>query len=303
MAQSHRVAERAASVSLIATAVVVFVKVVSAYYSNSVSVLAEALQSSIDVLVCALAVWAVRYASRPPDSSHPYGHGKAELLASALQMVIVVLAGAYILFECYQRFREPRQIEWTLGFSAMLFALVSNSFVIRYLLNAARTTDSEVLRSEAAHLRGDLISCLGVLVGMLLVGLTQIKWIDPLVAAIGAAFMIGIAIKQIIAVVHPLMDGALPPHELSILESTLAQNPHVKGFHDVRTRKIGRTRVVELHALLDDSLTFVEAHDLAEEIESELRAALKAQLVSIHYEPYEKEIAHREREHSGDQKT
>ena len=121
---------------------------------------------------------------------------------------------------------------------------------------------------------------------------------DPLVAAICALTSMTIAIKQLISVVHPLMDGALPTAELDLLEHALAKNSHVRGFHDVRTRRLGNTKVVELHVMLEDDLSFVRAHEIAEEIESQLREVLHAKFVSIHYEPYEAEMRHREIEHA-----
>jgi ferrous-iron efflux pump FieF len=104
-------------------------------------------------------------------------------------------------------------------------------------------------------------------------------------------------VQQLHQVVHPLMDGALPAGELARLREVLESHPDVKGYHNVLSRSTGRERMVQMHVLLDDDLTFVEAHDLAERIESEVSSALGGAVVTIHYEPYLAETCHRREHH------
>lgn len=297
------VAQRAATVSLIATVVVVALKLVAAWLSGSVSVLAEGLQSTVDILMSALAVAAVGYAARPPDREHPYGHGKAEVLAGALQMLVIMATGTWILFEAYRRLKSPEPIRWDIGAGAMAYALFSNSVVAGHLRKVAKQTGSASLDSEALHLRGDSLMSAGVLVGMLLVGLTGWLPLDPICAALTALAGIGMAIRQLGRLVHPLMDGALPEDQLGKLQTVLDLHPEVRGYHNLRTRLVGSQRFIDLHVMLDDNLSFVTAHDIAEHIEQEIRDALDGAVVSIHYEPYEAEKAHRQAAHAHERAT
>lgn len=290
--------QRAAALSVVATSVVVAVKLVAAWLSGSVSVLAEGLQSTVDILMALLALLTVRYAAQPPDEDHPYGHGKAELLAGAFQMILMIGSAIFILVEAYHRWLKPEPITWNWGAAAMAYTLVSNVLVSIWIRRVANETNSAVLASEVQHLKGDTLSSAGVLVGLIIFAFTGRLWVDPLVAALFTVVaMIGAA-QQLRSVLHPLMDGALPAAERKKLETVLDTHPEVRGYHNLRTRLSGSARVVELHVMLDDAMSFVAAHETAEHIEDDLRKSLGGNVVvSIHYEPYEAELEHRRREH------
>src|SRR5688572_12210287 len=211
-------AQRAATLSLVSTVVVVAVKLFAAFKSGSISVLAEAIQSIVDSLIAAVAVATIRYAAKPPDETHPDGHGKAEVLAGAFQMPVILGSGIYILHAAYPRLLRPQPIAWSWGAWAMAYALVANILVAIHLRRVAKTPSSTPLESEALHLRGDSLASGGVLVGMLLVGLTGEAILDPVVAAIFTVIAMIAAYAQLRTMLHPLMDGALPAEELRLLE-------------------------------------------------------------------------------------
>lgn len=295
--QQAQRAQRAASISLASTVVVVIIKLVAAFYSHSISVLAEGLQSTVDILMSLVALITLRIAAKPADKTHPYGHGKAELLSSALQMMVILASGVYVLWIAYARWIDPKPIESNWGVLAMAYAVISNLIVTRYLTRAARECGSAALASEAQHLRGDTLASTGVLVGVALVGFTGVLRFDSGTAALFMVIAMAQAALHLRGVIHPLMDGALPKDEVEVLETVLNSHPQVRGYHNLRTRFVGSHRFIDLHVLLDDQLTFVMAHDIAEHIESEIRDALGGGVVSIHYEPYEAELAHRAKEH------
>ncbi len=290
-------AQSAANLSLVATILVVAIKLVAAWLSQSISVLSEGLQSTLDVMMSLLAVFTLRYAMEPADADHPYGHGKAELLTSAFQMLVILGSGVFILIAAFHRYQNPQPIEWNWGAIAMGYTLASNTFVSMRLHRVAKETGSATLASEALHLKGDSLTSLGVLIGMIAVGLTQWLPLDPIMAALFSVIAMISAAKQLRAVMHPLMDGAADPTEVAKLKQVLDTHPEVRGYHNLRVRNLGQHRHVELHVMLDDALSFRLAHDIAEQIEDELRAALGWAYVSIHYEPFEAEMEHRAREH------
>lgn len=288
----------AARLSVIATTVVVIVKLIAAWASGAVSVWGEALQSLADIAIAVLLLWSIRVSAEPPDAEHPYGHGKAEVLAAGFQRLLVLATAIWITVLAVGRIVEPRPIDWSWGAVGMAYAVASNVAVAWRLRRVAASTGSEALRSEALHLDSDTLASIGVLAGMLLVGATgHLLW-DPIV---GIALMLVVvirAIRNLHRVTHSLMEGALPAHEVEALERVLRRHPSVRGHHELRTRRVGPSRVVDVHVLLDDELTFVEAHRLAEEIESELAQALGGARVNVHYEPHHEELAHRAREHA-----
>lgn len=290
-------AQRAAIVSLLSTVVVVAIKLVAAYFSRSISVLAEGVQSIMDILMSLVAVGTVRYAAKPADEKHNYGHGKAEVLASVLQMLVVLGSGIFILLEAYRRLQNPESIQWGWGAIAMAYATVANLLVVRHVTRVAKETGSAALESEGLHLRSDVLASVGVLLGMVAVGATGLTILDPIAAIVFTSIAMFVAGKHLAHSIHPLMDGSLPPDDIAKLEVVLNTHPEVRGYHNVRTRQVGTLRTVELHVLLDDHLTFITAHDIAEQVESELSKALGGGLVSIHYEPYEAELAHQRAYH------
>ncbi len=295
--ESVRLAQRAALLSVISTTVVVAVKLVAAVLSGSISVLAEALQSSVDILMAGITLATIRYAALPPDPKHPYGHGKAEFLSSAFQMLVILSSGIFILIASIHRLTQPEKIEWGWGAIAMGYTVISNTAVAMYLQRLGKRIQSQALLSEATHLKGDTLASAGVLVGVLLVGITKYPPLDAIIAIVFTLATMTIALFQLKNVLHPLMDGALPAAETTAIENLLKNHPEARGFHNLRTRLVGAVRYVDLHVMLDDNLTFVRAHELAEELEEEMRTALGGAVVTIHYEPYESEMAHRAKEH------
>lgn len=292
-----KLAQKAAMVSVVSTTVVVAFKLVGAWMSGSIAVLAEAIQSTLDIALSLAVVGTVKLANKPPDDEHPYGHGKAELLLSAFQMVLVILTAAVIAWQAALNLANPNPIRPGWGLAPMIYAVIANTVVIFHLKRVAKQTNSSALEGEAEHLRGDVLASLGIIVGLLAYMATNWKQLDPFIAIVFTVFGAYFAIRQLRKILHPLMDGALPPEELSRIETVLEEHPESRGYHLVRTRQAGMLRIVSLHVLLDDDLSFVKAHDIAEQIESELSQALGGALVTVHYEPYEAEIAHRKLVH------
>ena len=293
-----RAVDRVARWSLASTIVIVGIKLGAAAVSGSISVLAEALQSLLDVAMSAMALVTVRYAARPADEDHPYGHGKAELLASATQMVVVIGTSAVIAWQASLRFHNPQPIQVDWGIAAMAYAVVANLVMIGWLRRAAAEHHSAALQGEAQHLLGDVLASGGVLVGLVLVAATGQLWLDPAIAVGFTLLGVVFAIRQLAQLGHDLMDGALPPDEIKKVEAALRDHPLVRGYHNLRTRRSGTLRVVALHVLLDDDLTFVAAHDQAEEIEQHLSDVLGGALVTVHYEPYQAELEHQRTAHN-----
>lgn len=293
----NRRVRRAAALALTVTTSVVVVKLWAAVKSGSIAVLAEGLQSLVDIAMSGIALWSVNYAMRPPDEDHPYGHGKAELLSSAFQMVVVSATAALIIWQASLRLADPPEILPVFGLVGMGYAVLGNLFVIALLSRVLRTSDSPALKGEKEHQRADLLASIGVIGGLLAYMATGWAPIDPIVAIVFTAIAGLYAIKQLRHVLHNLMDGALPAEDIAEVVRVISEHPQAFSYHDLRTRKAGSQRIVFLHVTMDDNLSFVEAHRIAEQIESEISDALDGARVTIHYEPHEAELRHREIEH------
>lgn len=289
---------RAATVSTIVTACVVAAKLVAAKITGSVSVLAEGVQSTTDVIISLAAIVTVTIASKPADEDHPYGHGRLEVLAGAAQMIIIIFTAGLIAWQATLRLHSPKPIEADLGIWVMAGSVLSNMAVRHYLLGVADKHGSASLRGEGEHLRADALASLGVVAGLIATKVSGLPQLDPMFALIFTSLGAVYAIRQLLALGHQLMDGALPAAEIDRVRETLEAHEHVRGFHNLRSRQTGELRIISLHVLLDDDLTFVEAHDIAEDVEDAVSKALGGALVTAHYEPYHAELAHQALHHA-----
>jgi cation diffusion facilitator family transporter len=289
--------QAAARLSLASNIFLVIIKVIAGFASGSISVLAEGVQSSMDVIASALILVTVRVAAAPPDRSHPYGHGKFENIASLAQLGLILSTAVYLLYEAWTRWKHPVTPHLGWGAAAMLTALVVNTIVSGRLFKVARETVSPALQAEALHLRGDLLSCLGVLVGLVAVKLTNQPRLDPIIAAVMTLVMVVAALRLLRDALRPLVDERLPPEEEAKIVAVLEADERVLGYHRLRTRSAGAHQLMDIHILLDDHLTFSAAHAISEEVEDAVRRALPNADVIVHAEPFHEETQHQMEEH------
>lgn len=287
----------AALLSLASNTFLVIIKITAGFASGSISVLAEGVQSIVDVVASALILVTVRVASQPPDRSHPYGHGKLENVASLAQMVLILGTAGYLLSAAWDRWQRPAMPRLDWGIAALAIAVAVNAVVSAHLLRVARRTQSQALEAEALHLRSDLLSCVGVIVGLGIVWITREPRLDPLMAAVMTAVVVLSALRLLRESLRPLLDERLPESEEARVRAVLDGDPRVLDYHRLRTRRAGSYRLMDVHILLDDSLSFLEAHAVSEEVEGAVREALPNVDVTVHAEPFEAEILHQEEAH------
>lgn len=289
----------AARLSLASNSGLLAVKVVVGVLSGSVGILAEVVNSAADLIGSAVAYFSVRASDEPPDQTHAYGHGKIENLSGALTAALVVGGGVYAVREAVLHLLShtpPTSLGWAMG--AMLVSAVVNTLVSRHLLRVGRETDSPALAADGHHLRTDVMTSLGVLLGLVLVRMTRQPWWDSVAALFVSALILRVGFDLAREALRTLADAALPPSEEKALETALWAHPAVLGFHKLRTRKSGAHRHVDVHVQIADTHSFVDAHRVTEEIEDNLREALPNLHPIIHIEPFDEEEAH-QRDHHG----
>ncbi len=296
--QNIRRKREAARWSVAASGTLLGLKIVVGAVTGSAGILAEAVNSAADLVGSALALLSVRASDEPPDHSHAYGHGKIENLSGAATAALILVGGVFAIGEAVRHLLHPDPLPglgW--GMAVMGASSVVNFAVSRRLLRVGRETDSPALAADGHHLQTDVVTSLGVLLGLTLVHVTGKLWWDS-VAALAVSFLIlrvgfGLAAEA----VRTLSDAALPPDEERALTAILTAHPEVRGFHKLRTRKSGAHRHVDVHVQIADTHTFVEAHRLTEDLEDRLRQALPNLHPIIHIEPYEDEALHQRQQH------
>ncbi len=275
---------RAALLSVASNTGLVGLKLGVGLFTGSVGVLSEAIHSAIDLLAAGMAFFAVRAASKPADEDHAYGHGKYENLSGMLEAALIFVAAVLIAFEAVDHIRHaapPPVVD--LGLWVMAASSGVNFVVSRYLFKVAREEDSAALEADAHHLSTDVYTSLGIFAGLLLVKVTGLGVFDAL-TALGVAVLISRIAWDIFA--HStgiLLDTSLPTEERAEIERILADHtPPLIDYHDLRTRKSGAHRHVDVHLTVPAEITAGEAHAIAEQIERAIGEALPNTQVITH---------------------
>lgn len=279
---------RIAAISLIATAGLLALKLTLGLISDSIAVLGDAVDSGTDLTAATAALLSVQIAARPADEDHPYGHGKVESLSAGVAATIIALGGTFVVIQAVRRLvGEQPDINVGVGLAAMVTAAVVNVLLAYFMRREARRSSSLALRAESTHLQTNVVQAGTIIVGLLLVAATGREVFDPLVALGLAGYMGYTAYGLVRTALSEIMDEALPPWEVEVIEGILETHPEVRGFHRLRTRRIGATRQVDLHMAVDAALTVAEVHVISEDVEREIEDRLPGTVVVIHVEPHE----------------
>ncbi len=279
---------RAAALSVASNSALILLKLVAGALTGSVSILTEAMHSGVDLMASLLAFLSVRKADEPADEGHRYGHDKIENLAAAAEGMLILVGSGIIVYQAVRRLAGHGHIE-SLGFGigVVAFSAVVNLLVSARLARAARATESAALEGDAAHLRTDAFTSLGVLAGLVLVQVTGATWVDPAVALLVAVAIVISGARILSRSGRVLVDEALPEEELEAIRIELLDfGPSgVAGYHKLRTRRAGARRYVDLHGQFRSGTTLEGAHATAHALQDAIRRRLGNADVLIHLEP------------------
>jgi cation diffusion facilitator family transporter len=274
-----------ARLSVASNTLLIIMKLTVGIISGSVSIISEAIHSSMDLIAAVIAFFAVKVSDTPPDSRHPYGHGKVENISGVIEGLLILIAAVWIIIEAVKKMMGgPMQLEsiW-LGAVVMFISAVINTIVSRRLYKVARLTNSVALEADALHLKTDVYTSLGVAVGLSLIMLTGIKWFDPIVAIFVALFIIRESYELLKRAFSPLLDTSWSVEEVRDLVSKL--DTMKVSYHDLRTRIAGNYRFIDIHVEIPENESVGTAHSYCDRIEDELKRFYDNLTVTIHVEP------------------
>lgn len=281
---------RVAALSIISNTTLVIFKLVAGILTGSVSVISEAIHSGLDLLAAIIAFTAVRISGRPPDKEHRYGHGKFENISGTVEALLIFVAAIWILVEAYKKIINGGEVH-SLGIGVVVMgaAAVANLVVSNILMKTARQTESVALEADALHLRTDVITSVGVLVGLGVIAVTKIQILDPIIAIVVALLITKAAWDITVKSFAPLLDSALPLDEeaqiMACMEPMLTEG--LVGFHELRTRRAGPERYVDMHIVVPRDLSIAEVHSLCDLVEQRITECLPKVNVLVHAEPCE----------------
>lgn len=283
---------RVAALSIFSNITLVIFKLIAGTITGSVSVISEAIHSGLDLLAAIIAFISVRISARPPDNEHRYGHGKFENISGTIEALLIFVAAIWILIEAYKKIIYGGEVH-TLGVGVIVMAVasVANLLVSNILMKTAIKTESVALEADALHLRTDVYTSVGVLLGLGLISVTKIQILDPIVAIIVALLITKAAWDITVKSFAPLLDRALPTdEEEQIMEALQLVRPEgLIGFHELRTRRAGAARYVDMHLVVPRDLSIAQVHTLCDLVELKINERLPMVNVLVHAEPCEDE--------------
>ena len=280
----------------VATAVATIALKTGAWWvTGSVGLLSDAAESVVNLVAAVVALIAITVAERPADDDHQYGHSKAEYFSAGVEGAMIFVAAAVIVYTAVDRFLHPQPLESVgLGLGISVAASVLNGVVGLALIRAGRTHRSPTLTADGRHLMTDVITSIGVLVGVGLVWVTGWERLDPVVAAAVGVNILVIGYRLVRESTMGLMDVTLPEDDNTAIEEVLERHRRSGevDFHELRTRESGKWRFVEFHVLVPGGWSVDRGHDLVEEVEREIHEALPHTHITSHLEPIEDERAY-----------
>lgn len=281
----ERVLRQATSAAVAVALTLAVAKIVAVWLSGSVALLASALDSALDASASLINALAVRYALKPADAEHRFGHGKSEALAGLAQALLISGSGAFVIQRAIDRLLHPQPLAATgLGLAVMLFALLATMGLVLLQRRAIRLTGSHAIKADALHYVSDLAANLAAILALLLAPLGYPRadgWlaIAIAIATFYGALVIGWEVFQI------LMDHELPVDEQERIRKIALAHGEVRGLHALRTRRSGPTTLIQFHLELDAQLSLLEANRVAHEVSASLERAFPGADVLIHQDP------------------
>jgi cation diffusion facilitator family transporter len=286
--------ERIAIGSIGIGCLVLVLKGVAWWITGSVALYSDALESTVNVAASLLALGALHFAAIPADANHPYGHDKAEFFAAVIEGVLIIIAALSIFNEAWTTWRDPHVLGMPVeGIGLNAIATVLNGAWSFVLLRTGRRLRSPVLEADGRHLLADVVTSVGIALGVTLAVVTGRLVLDPLLAAATGVYVLWSGMRMISSSVGGLMDAAPEAAVLDRIRELVAESAvGALEAHDLRTRHAGRLTFLEFHLVVPGTMTVAESHAICDRIEETLQREMAHLVVTIHVEPPEKAKHH-----------
>jgi cation diffusion facilitator family transporter len=280
--------QRTAGLSVASNSALILLKLIAGILTGSVAILTEAVHSSVDLVASLVTYLSIRKAEAPADEQHRYGHEKLENLAAAIEGVLILVGSAAIAVAAVRRLIVGGSVHTVgIGIAVIGVSAIANLVVSSYIARTGKETGSPALEGDALHLRTDALSSIVVLLALILVDVTGDRWIDPVAALIVAAAISVSGVQLMIRSGEVLVDQSLPADETQAIAAVIAafSARGVVGFHELRTRRAGSQRYVDLHVQFRKGTSLDDAHLTAHELQDQIVKVLGGADVLIHLEP------------------
>ncbi len=276
--------------SILAAVLTIALKATAYFYTGSIGLLSDALESIINLIAAVIALIMIKIAASPPDDDHAFGHDKAEYFASGIEGTLIFIAAGGIIYSAVPKLFSPLPIEnISLGLVVSLVATLINLFVGLLLIKIGKQNRSIILEADGRHLMTDVWTSVGVIAGIVVVGFTGWLVLDAVIALVVALNIVWTGFQLIKRSALGLMDTAISPQTTEEIVRVLDGFVEKQGidYHALRTRQSGARHFISVHILVPDEWTVQKGHDLTEEIELEICRVVPESTVFTHLEPLE----------------
>jgi cation diffusion facilitator family transporter len=283
--------QNTARLSVLSNTCLVLMKFVVGFAIGSVSIISEAIHSSMDLIAAVIAFFSVRKSAEPPDADHSFGHGKFEDMSGFIEALLIFVAALLIIYEAVLKLLGLTTIELQpemliFGIAVMGISALANWYVSHRLFIVAKKAESIALESDAWHLRTDIYTSLGVFAGLVLITLTGNPIFDPLVALCVAVVIMKAAYDLTKRSVSDLIDHSIPETDEKRIKEIICEHSSVyAGFHDLKTRRSGPEIFIEFHLVVPGDISVTQSHDLTDHLETDLNTEYPRAMITIHVEP------------------
>lgn len=276
----------AALIAIIGSLIVFSIKLIAYFISNSVALLSDALESIVNILASGMMLYSIYISEKPADDTHNYGHQKIEDISSAFEGIFIVAAAILIVNAAAGRLFVPVElVEINLAIAISMVATGINAGISILLSRTAKSSGSAALEGDAKHLQSDVISTVGIWIGLVIAQLSGLQIMDALLAFVVAILITRIGIGLILRSLQSLMDSSCIEEEKIILSVLEEHKSSYIEFHDLRTRRQGNFVLAEIHLTVDDSLSVRRAHDIIDQIEQALKRDAGHIKLTVHLDP------------------
>lgn len=293
VARNNKMKTNAARISICSNAFLTLSKIVAGLLTGSVSVISEGIHSGTDLLASFIAYFSVKKSAQPPDADHAFGHGKYEDASGLIEALLIVVAAGIIIWEAISKIVDHSDTVFDellfVGMVVMGLSAIINFFVSNHLMKVAKVTDSIAIESDAWHLRTDVLTSAGIFLALLIIKITNIVWIDSVIAIIVAAFILREAYSLIRRSFGDLMDKSLDEADISKIDEIISRyDGEYTNYHGLKTRKAGSDVFIEFHIMMPSEFSLEKAHRVADKIEHDIETEIPRSNVTIHIDPCDK---------------
>ena len=277
----------AATLAAVMTALfLVVTKAIAWLLTGSVALLGSLLDSLLDTFASLLNFFAVRHALTPRDAEHRFGHGKAEALAGLGQSLLISVSALFLLWESFNHFLEPQSVAFgAIGIAVIVLAIGLTLALVKFQRHVIQKTGSLAISADELHYKGDLLMNAAVIVALLVSGFTPLTWADPLIGIGIGLYILSSAWQIVVRSFDQLMDREFDDEKRFRVLALARNHPQVRSVHDVRTRSAGTWDFIQMHIELDPSMSLIQAHEIADEVELSLKSEFPRAEIIIHQDP------------------